>query len=79
MKDYAVAFGVPNSHGCIFNVPQVGGFFRVVLRIWGSFAGYKRSEKSPKNTKMRSMEDNQYGRTAVYHDQKGLRGSEETS
>ena len=57
MKDYAVAFGEPNSHGCIFNAPQVGGFFRVVLRIWGSFAGYKRSEKSPKNTKMRGMED----------------------
>ena len=27
MNDYAVAFGDPNSHGCIFNVPQAGGFF----------------------------------------------------
>ena len=37
MKDPAVAFGIPKSHGCIFNVPRASGFFRVVLRILGSF------------------------------------------
>ncbi|MBQ7948579.1 MAG: hypothetical protein IJ284_02345 [Clostridia bacterium] len=48
MKDYAVAFGEPKSHGCIFNVPRVGGFFRVVLRIWGSFAGSNAKKKARK-------------------------------
>ena len=37
MKDPAVAFGIPRGHGCIFNVPRASGFFRVVLRILGSF------------------------------------------
>ena len=38
MNDYAVAFGDPNSHGCIFNVPQAGGFFTCsFVNFWVRF------------------------------------------
>ena len=65
-----MAFGDPKSHGCIFNVPQVGGFFRVVLKFLGSFAE-EYGEKKSKNT--RGGTGGLYGRTAVYHDPKRLR------
>ena len=70
MNDYAVAFGVPKSHGCIFNVPQVGGFFRVVLRIWGRLQIANTEKKS---LKIQGVEqEDRYGRTTVYYDPKRL-------
>ena len=43
-----MAFGEPNSHGCIFNVPQADAFFRVVLKILGSISSKKTEEKRAK-------------------------------
>ena len=37
-----------------FCIPRFSGFFRVVLRIWGSFAGYKYQEKNLKYKTLRS-------------------------
>ena len=65
-----MAFGDPKSHGCIFNVPQAGGFFRVVLKILGSISGCKREKKA---RKYRCGAGGVYGRTAVYYDTEGLR------
>ena len=65
-----MAFGDPKSHGCIFNVPQAGGFFRVVLKILGSISDEK-GEKNPR--KYRCGAGGVYGRTAVYYDPERLR------
>jgi transcription elongation factor GreA len=38
VNNNAVAFGIPKSHGCIFNVPQAGGFFTCsFVNFWVRF------------------------------------------
>ncbi len=48
MKDKCRGFCVTKSHGCIFNVPQVDGFFRVIFGKMGSFRKQKRVKNPTK-------------------------------